>query len=612
VVANLSRRAQFAELPLQEFAGVTPVELFGQTAFPAIGELPYLLTMAPYGYYWFLLPKGHEESAEQHTCTPTLRFTEAWEEVFLPSGAARLAHVLPRYLRSMRWFAGKARKIQGVGIVDAVPLASRVGDKRTPRDWSHGALVLARVEYGEGEPETYLLPLRVTRHEEDGVDLTSVLARLHTGDGDFLLCDAVSHPEYGEALLDAMLRLRRPRGSRGQLLGSSSQWLRTQVHGGGRLPMPTVLGADQSNTSLLYGHRAILKILRRPMVGESPELEMGRFLTTKAHFPNAPQLVGSLEYAEPDAPPTTIAVLHRHVENEGSVWDLVLDTLRAYLASVAASPEGFPSAAHKGESLLTLATRTPPVRVADAIGGFLDRAHLLGRRTAELHLALASDADDPGFAPEPFSRLFQRSFYQSLRRVAMQSLRRARQTGMEGSVALVVDHEQEILERLRAVVQLRITADRIRVHGDYHLGQVLDTGRDFVIIDFEGEPGRPLAGRRLKRAALEDVAGMIRSFHYAAATAVSLEPDMADETMMRAWADTWYRWIAATFLRGYLDTCGDASFIPSDPKTRGVLLAVLLLGKATYELGYELDNRPAWVDTPARGILDLLATDPAS
>ena len=285
---------------------------------------------------------------------------------------------------------------------------------------------------------------------------------------------------------------------------------------------------------------------------------MGRYLTAKARFPNVPQLSGSLEYVEPDGSSTTVAVLHRYVKNEGTVWDLTLDTLRAYLSSVAAAPEGFPTGAHAEEPLLALARRTPPPRVAAAVGDFFDRTHLLGRRTAELHLALAGGGE-PGFAPEPFSRLFQRSLYQSLRLVAMQSLRRARRSDLGGVVAEVVEREREILERLRAVVDLRISADRIRVHGDYHLGQVLDTGRDFVIIDFEGEPGRPLAGRRLKRAALEDVAGMVRSFHYAAATAVSLEQGIADEATMRAWADTWYRWVAAAFLRGYLDTCGDAT-----------------------------------------------------
>ncbi len=609
VVVNLARRAQFAELALQEFAGITPIELFGQTEFPAIGELPYLLTMAPYGYYWFLLPDAPAEEARRRGGTPAVRLSGPWQDIFLPASAARLGRALSRSLPGARWFAGKAREMRGVTVVDAVPLAGPAGDRKGARDWSRGALVLARVEYGEGEPETYLLPLRVAQEGED-VDPGSVFARLHASEGEYLLCDAASFPGFGEALLDAILRKRRPRGWAGRLAGSSNQWLRTQVLRRGGFPAPVVLGADQSNTSLAYGDRAILKFLRRPVVGESPELEMGRFLTSKARYPHVPQLLGALEYVEPEGASATVAVLHRYVRNEGTVWDLTLDLLRAYLSSVAAAPEGFPVAAASGVPLLELAGRTPPPRVADAVGDFLDRARLLGQRTAELHLALGSGGES-AFAPEPFTRLFQRSLYQSLRLVAMQSLRRARLSGREGPVGECVAREREILERLRAVVDLRIGADRIRVHGDYHLGQVLDTGRDFVIIDFEGEPGRPLAGRRLKRAALEDVAGMIRSFHYVAATAVTLEPDIADQETMRAWADAWYRWVSAAFLRGYLDTCGDAAFIPADPRTRGALLSILLLGKATYELGYELGHRPAWVDTPARGILELLATEPS-
>ncbi|RMF84353.1 MAG: alpha-amylase, partial [Nitrospinota bacterium] len=254
----------------------------------------------------------------------------------------------------------------------------------------------------------------------------------------------------------------------------------------------------------------------------------------------------------------------------------------------------------------------------EVIGGVrLELASLLGRRTAELHLALASSGDDPGFAPEPFTMLYQRSVFQSMQSQARKTLQLLRQNlsslpeSLREEAQAVLQQEKEILEHFSAIRKQKISSLKIRIHGDYHLGQVLYTGNDFIIIDFEGEPARALSERRLKRSPFRDVAGMIRSFHYAAHTALlhhaSLRPEDLPE--LEPWAELWYWYISGAFLRAYLDTASNAPFIPQEPHELAILLKAFLLDKAVYEIGYELNNRPTWVGIPLQGIKALLKED---
>jgi maltose alpha-D-glucosyltransferase/alpha-amylase len=242
----------------------------------------------------------------------------------------------------------------------------------------------------------------------------------------------------------------------------------------------------------------------------------------------------------------------------------------------------------------------------------LDAARQLGTRTAELHVALASDFDDPAFAPEPFTEHYQRSLYQSMRASMVQTLQLARRRAADIPVLKqVLDLENDIASRLRTILDHRIAATRIRCHGDYHLGQALYTGKDFVLIDFEGEPARPLGVRRLKRTPLFDVAGMLRSFHYAAYTALEGRAGAGlvraeDREVVDRWTSFWYTWVAATFLGAYLHTAEGASFLPRSRRELEILLDVLMLEKALYELNYEMNNRPDWVRLPVHGIVQLL------
>jgi len=330
-----------------------------------------------------------------------------------------------------------------------------------------------------------------------------------------------------------------------------------------------------------------------------------------------PAVAGSIEYQRAGQRPATLAICQAYLSNEGDAWEYTLGELGNYLERVVTKSELPTIGSASAASLLERAAEEAPSTVRSAVGAYLDRVHLLGTRTGELHRVLASDPSDPAFAPESFTALYQRSLYQSVRSTVRTSLRllgrrsRTLPDHARADAAAALDLEPTVDARLGQLLGRRLGGLRIRCHGDYHLGQVLHTGRDFVAIDFEGEPGRPLSERRLKRSALTDVAGMLRSFHYAASRSLvrtgssgSVRPEDADA--LDAWARYWYVWVSASFLRGYRDATAGAAFLPAGDGDRAVLLEALLLQKAFYELDYELNNRPDWVTIPLQGIVALL------
>jgi maltose alpha-D-glucosyltransferase/alpha-amylase len=361
----------------------------------------------------------------------------------------------------------------------------------------------------------------------------------------------------------------------------------------------------------------MLKLFRRTAEGVNPDLEVGRFLTEKASFPHTPHVAGYIEYRpHRNAEGMTVAVLQGYRQNQGDAWRYTLDALGRYFEWVLAHPE---VEVPPMPNLLDLSEKEPSTLAQETIGPYLMSARLLGQRTAELHLALASDQEDAAFVPEPFSLIYQRSLYHSMRSFTTQVMQLLRQRfrvlgeDLRADAQRVVDLEQEIIRRFGSLRQRRLSAMRIRCHGDYHLGQVLYTGDDFVIIDFEGEPARPLGERRLKRSPLRDVAGMIRSFHYATHAALQGQAPTVIRTedlpLLEQWADFWYYWVSASFLGSYLEAISQSSLLPESREELKLLLDAYLLEKAVYEVVYELNNRPDWLVVPLQGILQLLDTE---
>jgi maltose alpha-D-glucosyltransferase/alpha-amylase len=616
VVANLSRFVQAAELDLSAYRGFCPVEMFGRTEFPGIGDLPYFITLGPHSFYWFALEPvrvGTERTTtgEDSTALPQLTLTGGWSSLVEPRNLNRLANLLPDYVVERRWFGGKARKIKGIQILDSVPL---------PYGETVGYLLIVQVEYTDGDPETYVLPVGFAggQYAEDLVNYhrNAVIAQLTAGDREGVLFDTLHDIAFCQSLLETIVRRRRVRGEHGAILPMTTRAFR-ELAG----PQPTTLAArvvssEQSNTSVVYGDRLILKVFRRLEEGHNPDVEIGRYLTEATPFRSTAQIAGSLEYQVGKRQPTSLAVLQGFVHNQGDAWQYTLDALEGYFEHALANRPVVDELPVSTGVLLDLAESDPPPQVHELIGGYVFDAQLLGRRTAELHIALSAESDDPAFAPESSSMLYQRALYQSFRGQVTRvfgTLRKQAQTlpdPLQSDAQRLFEQQDALLGRFHAIVNRRLTAQRFRFHGDYHLGQVLFTGRDFIIIDFEGEPARSLSERRMKRSPLRDVAGMLRSFHYATYTALfNLQRANLishDDPAGERWAGFWYRWVSAAFLRAYLDTARDARFMPAERGELELLLDIFLLDKAVYELGYELNNRPTWVQVPLRGILDLL------
>jgi maltose alpha-D-glucosyltransferase/alpha-amylase len=619
VVANLSRFVQYVELDLSKLKGMTPIELFGRASFPKIGDLPYLLTLGPHAFFWFSI-ESPEQGADSHLPgyrPPKIEAGNNFDAILGKGAREVLERAMPAYLPHCRWFRAKARSIRNTTLSEIVPVSE---GPTAPR------LVMLNVEYSNGDPEKYLVPLALASGEQSR-DIRSrwpdrIIAETngisHNGSSEpGVIYDAAADPQFAASLLEMMTHHRRHHGWRGDLLAHSTRAL-PELRGDTPLE-PRALKAEQSNTSIAYGDRFILKLFRRVDAGLNPDLEVTRFLTSNALFSHTAPLAGWLEYRAGRSEPDDLAILQGFVPNEGDAWQFSLKELSHYLETAATRPDSAQIVTTNAFDLLP--QEEPDPMAVEMLGVYLDAARLLGQRVGELHLALASNESDPEFAPEPYSSFHQRSSYQSMRNLLTQALRtlNSRRAYIPKDVmdlaGTIAQRQGEISARFDAFLRCRPSMVRMRCHGDLHLGQILYTGKDFVIIDFEGEPARPLSDRRRKRPALHDVAGMLRSFHYAALTAAvrELETRTLGEInlqLIEPWVNFWQAWASWAFLRGYLQSAGKAPFVPQNPVELRTILEAFTMEKAVYELGYELNNRPEWLFIPLRGIASLLG--PAS
>ena len=541
--------------------------------------------------------------------------TDRWEHILGWEASAPLEACLPDVLKTRRWFAGKARVIQSVRIVEFVPI---------PAGSSTVVLLFIRVEYVNGTPEMYTFHLtaafgeQAARIQEElpGTVVTTLKARINNREQTGVLYDALWSPDFSRALLSAIGRGDRFKGETGTLIASPTEAYRDLINGETELE-PAVLKGEQSNTSVAYGDRGLLKVYRRVENGINPDLEIGRILTAM-NFPHSPPLAGSLEYVRANGETVTVAILQGFVHNQGDAWKYTLEAFDQFLMRCRAQQIGREHALIPAGTLTEMAQKDIPPLVRELIGPYLDSAAKIGQRTGELHVTLANVHDNPDFTPEPFSLEYRRSRYASMCRLASQtcSLLKARFSGLpsetDQEARQVVQDEPLILDRFRAFLELETRALRIRCHGDYHLGQVLWTGQDFLISDFEGEPARPLNERRMKHTPILDVAGMLRSFYYVPYAALSRQQSnfLAEGVGGRLdpWIRFWYGWVSSVFLKSYLGIVQRASFWPESPSEFQVLLAAHLLEKVVYEVNYELNHRPDWMRIPVRGLREIMET----
>ncbi len=582
VVANLSRFAQVVELDLALYAGLVPEELFGHATFPEIKQTPTALTLGPHGFYWLALrPAPAMRAVDIAWAAPELALPAAWTNALLK----RLEReVLPAYLPTCRWYGGKERYMRELKIVQNVPLGA---------DPNAARVLVAEVAFTDGLPDNYVLPVAFADEATTARLLAeapqSVIVRLEAGQS---ICDALQLPETRTTLL-RLVAGQGTAGGRTLITGRSGRSLDAaeleRVVTNSRL-----LGADQSNASIAYGDTLFLKVLRKFERGPHPDAEITRYLSEQACLPGATPFCGTLQLIDP-AGEATLGLLVGFTKNQGDGWTYTLDALARYY-----------------DRVLEGRRELDPASATDFIGGvYPERASQLGMRTAELHCALAAAEDLPAFAAEPFSTLYQRSLYQAMRGGAGRVLRQLKrhlahlpEDARADASSLLANHSR-LLDVFARLLDHKIQATKIRIHGDFHLGQVLNTGKDFTIIDFEGEPRLPLSERRLKRSPLRDVAGMLRSFDYAATT--TLRQERADDVqVLRPWARTWVARVSDAYLSAYFEAAGQASFLPTDRADTDLLIEAFQLDKALYEIGYELSYRPHWVATPLRAVNEIL------
>ncbi|MBX2966806.1 MAG: maltose alpha-D-glucosyltransferase [Cyclobacteriaceae bacterium] len=602
LVANLSQFSQVTTLNLAEFKDCDVTEVFSQNRFMNVGEGQYSITIGPYGYYWLQLDTAEKRTkAESGGELPLFSTELSWEKVFNSYNEKRQFErkILPPFMKKCRWFGGKAKAISKMAIEKIIPV--KVNGQ------TH-YLMVVEVHYVQRLPELYFLPLMFapsdTVMERVEYQVQSVVCRAVIQDEAGFVIDSSYDKQFRDFLLMNMDKRSRIKLDDGVLEFNSSVFNKISIDGD---IDSKVLKADTSNTAIVYNDKYFFKFYRKLEREINPELEIIRFLSEHTSFGNSPKYTGSVEFADAEGKVMVFGLLQEKVENQGDAWAMTTDSVGRFFERVItkARKEKLPGMINKA----SIAFEEAPELIQEFIGrGFYERVARMGQRTAEMHLALASDSSNPSFAPEYFTANYQRSLYSSLRKLV-----RDRFNLLEESLPKLAPEiremgkktlglENEVLNCFKEIYEARITAIKTRIHGDYHLGQVLFTGKDFTIIDFEGEPGFSFSERRLKKNPLKDVAGMMRSFQYAAFGKILLNENYRarDMEFLEQWAEQWQHYVSRFYLGAYLERMGLGKELSDENE---ILIRIFLLEKAIYELGYELNGRPDWVVIPLRGIL---------
>jgi trehalose synthase-fused probable maltokinase len=480
--------------------------------------------------------------------------------------------ILPEYILAARWFAGKARRPQKFRLREVVPF----GDA----SW----MTIVESSYLDAASESYLVPLALTENASAEITPSAIVA--HDSESGRVLYDAIYDGAFRVQLLALMARGERIDAGRGSLVGVPGR----AISGLPADAPSRVLAVEQSNSSLIYGERLFVKLYRKLEAGMNPDAEIVRFLSEEQKFAHVPSFGGSLELHINHEEPRVLALATGLVPNCGDAWSVALREFENFYQRALSAPDA---------DLQLLA------------GGYLERARLLGRRTGEMHAALAAPVDDPrfGFAPVTAADLQEiaHTIATSLREV--EDLLAHQQNENNGEITRgFASAQRQIADFAWQVARLPPGGHhKTRTHGDYHLGQVLDTGADFVIIDFEGEPLRPLAWRKEKRSPLRDVAGMLRSFDYAAHSAIKRRP-IEERVLLRETTRRWVKAVGDEFFGGWKDALQDTPLAAElrEPEGTMMLLHAYLVEKALYEVRYELSHRPDWAGIPLAGVLTLV------
>lgn len=609
VVINLSRFAQTVTVDLSRYAGMIPEEVFSRNRFPIIQESRYHFTMGTYDYFWFVLlntEAGGE--AREEGLKLKLREGAPWWNVLKGKTGERLCNsVMPYYLQCVFWFCGKGRTIRQISVIDSCQLK---------QDDLLFLLTYIKVTYTESDPEIYLIPMTWLSNEQVQVmserhPLATITA-LTLGEVEGVLCDAVYFEEFRTLLFELMSDRAKVSGTNSsQLVGLRGSGITKSSPPRADLFPSRVATVEQNNTSILYGDKLLFKMYRKLEEGTNPEPEILRYLGGKKRFRNVPAYAGGIEYRLGNGKVYDIGVLQTYVSCHGDAWRNTLTSLAQFTEHLLSHKDDLPKLPICLPSLLEVVDSGIPDEFRDLVRGLhLEMALLLGKRTAEMHMALASSSADSPWCMEEFSTLYQRSIFQSMRGLVKKNFQTLAANlqrlpdEVQRRATQILSAEKDVIACLHKITGKRLSAMKCRIHGDFHLGQALFTGKDFVFIDFEGEPVHTLSERRLKRSPLRDVAGILHSFHYAAMTTLvyhgANHPD--DIPLLEPWLEAWYVYVSGSYLKAYLHAMKGSPLVPADRQELTIMLRCFLIQKMVHELGTELNCRPESVDLTLRGI----------
>jgi maltose alpha-D-glucosyltransferase/alpha-amylase len=604
VVANLSQFSQATALDFSQFKECDITEVFSQNKFLSVTTGEYPITIGPYGYFWFQVDATEKHDIGKSGGELQLLKTEvSWEKIFNNYNEIREFErkILQPFMMKCRWFGGKARVISKISVYKVIPVKVE-GDMHF--------LVIIEVHYVQKLPDLYFLPMCFVPSEGifDKVEYTaqSVVCRAEIQGKAGFVVDSSYDKTFRDFLFASMDRKTRIKEDDGVLEFNSSVFAKLNAD----VIESKILKADQSNTAIIYNDQFFFKFYRKLEKEINPDLEIVRFLSENTSFKNSPKYAGSIEFHDNEGKTIVFGLLQEKIENQGDAWNVVIDSVGRFYERVIvkAKREKLPKLVNRA----SITFEEAPEVIQEFIGrGFYERVVRLGQRTAEMHLALASDNSNPAFVPEYFTSNYQRSLYSSLRKLVKDRFKLLENsldklnTETRALAMKVLELEDAVLECFGEIHQTRINAIKTRIHGDYHLGQILFTGKDFIIIDFEGEPGFSFSERRLKKNPLKDVAGMMRSFHYAAYGKILLNENYREKDLevLGEWADQWQHYTSRFYFGAYMERMGMGKELS---KENEILIRTYLIEKAVYELGYELNGRPDWVNIPLRGIYYLM------
>lgn len=628
VVANLSRNAQSAELDLRDYAGIVPVEMFGLAKFHTIGECPYVMTLAPHQFFYLQLAGGETSAGGSESRSPALAASTRPDGNAVTSRQVRLQlkdavpvdvlsdetassalakEVLPIYIQRQRWYGGKTQKIVSARIEDVCKL---------PDGPSECAIVFVDVTTEGGLNELYSLFLaqaegdyeqRLKKQQPD-----CILAELvgTKGGGVAVIYDALENEDFCRALLKTISKEQTIDSRRGSLRAHTNDLFRKRLNA---LPHAAVkrVRSEQSNSSIIFDDQFILKIYRRMQSGFNPDYEIGDYLTESAGFKNTPAVAGAIEYSVGDL--HHLALLQEVVVHQGDGWTYTVDELRRYYERAATHMYMLPQLDTGKSNYAELAGKPIPSDVLQFFGLFLTEAVTLGRRAGEMHVALSGNQVNQDFKPEPFSQDELESLVAKMKERVGDVITRLCLVGglseeMAAARQTLFGARANVETRVEALAPLAAQLQKMRCHGDFHLGQVMHVDGDWMIFDFEGEPLRSLAERRAKNSPLKDVAGMIRSFEYASYAALFSFSQQRSDHMKDffPWTHAAHTWLSVAFLNGYLEAVRGRDFVPADKDVFMKALEPFVLEKAFYEIDYEMNNRPDWLRIPLTSVLEIL------